>query len=102
MTEKHRIISVSFENMTPQDERFLRHKFHLNHGDIIDARLEQKITTSMRVDLFYQTAECSIIPVKDLPWSLRHWRRLCLQLGGRQEMAVPFLHASHLCRLQPQ
>jgi len=75
MTEKHRIISVSFENMTPQDERFLRHKFHLNHGDIINARLEQEITTSMRIDLFYQTAECSIIPVKDThtfaPYSIR-------------------------------
>ena len=69
MTEKHRIISVNFENMTPQDERFLRQKFHLNHGDIIDARLEQEITTSMRIDLFYQTAECSIIPVKEQPLS---------------------------------
>ena len=69
MTEKHRIISVSFENMTPQDERFLRQKFHLNRGDIIDARLEQEITTSMRIDLFYQTAECSIIPVKEQPLS---------------------------------
>ena len=69
MTEKHRIISVNFENMTPQDERFLRQKFHLNRGDIIDARLEQEITTSMRIDLFYQTAECSIIPVKEQPLS---------------------------------
>ena len=65
MTEKHRIIEVSFENMTPQDERFLRQKFNLRPmKDYIDANLEQELTTSMRVDLFYQTAECRILPVK--------------------------------------
>jgi NTE family protein len=62
MTEKHCIIAHTFENMTPQDERFLRQKFHINIGDSIDAQLEQEITTSMRVDLFYQTAECRIVP----------------------------------------
>ena len=64
MTEKHSIIDVTFENMTPQDERFLRQKFHLTPGADIDARLEQEITTSMRVDLFYQTAECRVVPGK--------------------------------------
>lgn len=71
MTEKHRVIGYTFENMTPQDERFLRQKFHLksteallNCNDSIDARLEQELTTSMRVDLFYQTAECRLVPVK--------------------------------------
>ena len=65
MTEKHRIIEVTYENMTPQDERFLRQKFDLRPmKDYIDAKLEQELTTSMRVDLFYQTAECRILPVK--------------------------------------
>ena len=65
MTEKHRILEISFENMTPQDETFLRQKFHLTPmKDYIDAKLEQELTTSMRVDLFYQTAECNILPVK--------------------------------------
>ena len=65
MTEKHRILEVSYENMTPQDERFLRQKFNLTPmKDYIDARLEQELTTSMRVDLFYQTAECNILPMK--------------------------------------
>lgn len=65
MTEKHRILEVSFENMTPQDERFLHQKFHLTPmEDYIDASLEQEVTTSMRVDLFYQTAECRVIPMK--------------------------------------
>lgn len=71
MTEKQRVLGYTFENMTPQDERFLRQKFHLkntnallNGNDSIDAHLEQELTTSMRVDLFYQTAECRLIPKK--------------------------------------
>ena len=64
MTEKLHVIGYTFENMTPQDERFLRQKFHLNSLDSIDASLQQELTTSMRVDLFYQTAECSLIPEK--------------------------------------
>lgn len=65
MTEKLRVTSYTFENMTPQAERFLRQKFHLQKVDSIDARLEQELTTSMRVDLFYQTAECRLIPEGD-------------------------------------
>lgn len=64
MTEKHRIIGFKFENMTRQDEVFLREKFNLNKKDSIDAKLEQELTTSMRVDLFYQTAECRLVPEK--------------------------------------
>ena len=64
MTEKHYITNVTYENMTPQDERFLRQKFNLNKIDSIDAKLAQQITTSMRVDLFYQTAECRLVPEK--------------------------------------
>ena len=29
MTDKQRVTAYVFENMTPQDERFLRQKFHL-------------------------------------------------------------------------
>ena len=74
MTERQYVKSYIFENMTPQDERFLRQKFHLGkksgskgHGtrDSIDAKLEQQITTSMRVDLFYKTAECRLLPEDD-------------------------------------
>ena len=73
MTEKQHVTSYTFENMTPQDERFLRQKFGLNKRDSIDARLEQELTTSMRVDLFYQTAECRILPEK-LPVAIRSHR----------------------------
>ena len=51
--------------MTHQDERFLRGKFSMKPGDSLDVDREQLITTSMRVDLFYQTAECRRIPDGD-------------------------------------
>ena len=65
MTERQRVTGFSFENMTPQAERFLRQKFHLNKVDSIDATMEQELTTSMRMDLFYQTAECQLVPQGD-------------------------------------
>ena len=86
LTEKQRVTGYTFENMTPQDERFIRQKFHLRThprsstnqtsppseglgealGEAyIDARLEQQLTTTMRVDLFYQTAECRLVPDGD-------------------------------------
>ena len=65
MTERQRVTGFTFENMTPQAERFLRQKFHLNKVDSIDATMEQELTTSMRMDLFYQTAECQLVPQGD-------------------------------------
>ena len=74
MTERQYVTGYTFENMTPQDERFLRQKFHLRNDaakgkvigcDSIDAQLEQQLTTSMRVDLFYNTAECRLVPDGD-------------------------------------
>ncbi len=65
LTEKMRVTRFSFENMTPQAERFLRYKFHLNKTDSINAELQQELTTSMRMDLFYLTAECQLIPEAD-------------------------------------
>ena len=62
MTERQYVTGFTFENMTPQAERFLRQKFHLNKIDSIDAQKEQELTTSMRIDLFYQTAECRLVP----------------------------------------
>ena len=65
MTERRHVTKFTFENMTPQAERFLSQKFHLNKVDSIDAKLEQELTTSMRMDLFYQTAECQLVPEGD-------------------------------------
>lgn len=64
MTEKHRITGITFENMTSQDEKFLCQKFGLKQGAYVDAALMKEITTSMRIDLFYQTAECRLVPEK--------------------------------------
>ena len=65
LTEKRHVTGYSFENMPPQAENFIRQKFHLQKMDSIDARLEQELTTCMRVDLFYQTAECHLVPDGD-------------------------------------
>lgn len=62
MTEKRKVTGYVFENMTSVDESFLRRKFHLKPGDEIDPEQEQRLTTAMRVDLFYQTAECHTVP----------------------------------------
>lgn len=65
MAERQRIVGFTFNNMTEQDERFLKQKFHLQKTDSIDADLQQQLTTSMRMDLFYKTAECHLKPVDD-------------------------------------
>ena len=110
MTEKQRVLGYTFENMTPQAERFLRQKFHLKSADVllnskdsIDAQMEQELTTSMRVDLFYQTAECRLVPMK-LPKSTvrdlhhyneenQHWReadgvQVILSAGERKTVQL--------------
>ncbi len=81
MTEKLHVTGYTFENMTPQDERFIRQKFHLQKNDSIDAKLEQEITTSMRVDLFYQTAECRLVPEGD-------GMRVVLSAGNRKSVQL--------------
>ena len=67
MSTKRKVVAYVFENMTPYDEQFIREKFRLNTsaGDSIDAIREQQLTTSMRMDLFYQTAECVSTPEND-------------------------------------
>ena len=41
LTEKRHVTGFTFENMTAQDERFIRQKHHLNKLDSIDAKLQQ-------------------------------------------------------------
>ena len=89
MTERQRVISFAFENMTPQAERFLRQKFNLDKMDSIDAKMEQELTTSMRMDLFYQTAECQLVPEKKQSmvngqWSTVDGVRVVLSAGDRK------------------
>ncbi len=81
MTEKVYVKSITFENMTPQDEDFLRAKFRLNRLDSITGREEEEITTSMRTDLFYQTATSRLVEEKD-------GYRLVLTAGNRKTSQV--------------
>ena len=81
MTEKVHVTGFTFENMTAPAERFLRQKFHLSKADSIDAKLEQELTTSMRVDLFYQTAECRLVPDGDA-------FRVILSAGNRKSVQL--------------
>ena len=81
LTEKHRVTGFTFENMTPQAERFIQQKYHLNRTDSIDAKLEQQLTTTMRVDLFYQTAECRLVPDGD-------GVRVILSAGNRKSVQL--------------
>ena len=53
----HRIGQLRFENLTKQDEFFLRTKFKLHEGDSIDNDRINLITTSIRLDLYYQSAD---------------------------------------------
>lgn len=65
MQGRERVVAYEFQNMTDDDERFLRRKFHLHEGDSIDIHRQRELTTAMRVDLFYKSAECHIIPDGD-------------------------------------
>ncbi len=103
LTEKQCVTGYVFENMTAQDERFLRQKFHLrdiDHAtstngrcDSIDAKLEHELTTSMRLDLFYQTAECRLVP--EAQWAAANGQRptgngvrVVLSAGNRKSVQL--------------
>jgi len=83
LVERARVVGYTFENMTPQDERFLREKFRLkaDEKDSIDYDREQQLTTSMRVDLFFQTAECRRVAEGD-------GVRVILTAGNRKTSTV--------------
>ena len=81
MTEHVHLTSCVFENMTPQDEEFLTAKFHLNSLDSISTHDEELIITSMRTDLFYQTATSRLVEETD-------GYRLVLTAGNRKTSQV--------------
>lgn len=65
MNKRQRVTAYEFYDMTIHDERFLRRKFHLRVGDSIDTQRQQELATTLRVDLFYKTAECLAVPDSD-------------------------------------
>ena len=63
-----RIGQLRFENMMPRDEQFIRRKFRLKEGDSIDTYRVNLITTSIRLDLFYESADVHVEPnIIDMP-----------------------------------
>lgn len=62
---KVKITRIEFQGTTPNDETFLRKKFHLHRLDSISAEQADIITTSMRVDLFYMEASNRFHPNND-------------------------------------
>ncbi len=54
---KFKIGALNFVNMSKGDELFIRNKFNLEEGDSIDTNRAELITTSMRLDLFYKSAD---------------------------------------------
>jgi len=75
------VVAYEFRNMTQQDKNFLCEKFHLKEGDSINTEREQQLSTSMRMDLFYQTAECRSLPEND-------GVRVILSAGNRKTSQV--------------
>ncbi len=59
-TGRFRIGQLVFENMTKNDEAFIRQKFRLHEGDSIDNDRADIITTSIRQDLYYESAKFRI------------------------------------------
>ncbi len=62
LTERRYVKEFAFENLPPNAIRFLKQKFHLDKVDSIDTKLEQELVSSIRIDLFYNTAECRLEP----------------------------------------
>ena len=56
----YRIGEYRFENMSARDEHFIRTKFKLHEGDSIDTDRAHLIMTSIRMDLFYESADFHI------------------------------------------
>ena len=101
LTEKIKVNAFAFENVTPHDEHFIRSKFHLSSYDSIDSRQEEKIATSMRVDLFYQTVDTRSIPDGDgytLVFTAGNKKTSQVNLGARfdtEEMVALQINADY-------
>ena len=88
LTEKQYVKSYNFGNLTKHDEQFLRRKFKLDKNDSIDATTVQLITTCLRMDLFYQSAECDVIPESDgvrVEMSVGNRKSMLLHIGARYD-----------------
>ncbi len=55
------IADIRFVNISEADEQYVRSKFKIKEGAVFDPEETEQITTVMRTDLFYQSADCRII-----------------------------------------
>lgn len=86
LNQKVKVNAFVFENITPHDEHFIRSKFHLHKCDSIDADQEDKIATSMRLDLFYQNVDTRSVPNGDgyqIIFTAGNKKTSQVYLGGR-------------------
>ena len=58
--KSYKIGALNFINLPKGDELFIRNKFNLKEGDSIDTYKAELITTSLRLDLFYKSADYRI------------------------------------------
>ena len=61
----HKVSAYRFQNMSANDEKFIRSKFHLKEGDILDDNRAELIATAIRMDLFYKQATTSFSQADD-------------------------------------
>ena len=63
MTEMRHVTGYTFENMTPQAEEFIRHKFNLHKRDSIDAGMAQRKTVQLHAGMRYDLEEHASLQV---------------------------------------
>ena len=60
MEQKRKVDHFDFVNLNSHHAKFLRRKFSLKDGDSIDYNRAEQVTTSMRMDLFYNGANYNL------------------------------------------
>lgn len=58
LTQKMKLAEVSFEHVEQADQRFIARQYRLDNRDSIRVSDADKIANTMRVDLFYNDADC--------------------------------------------
>ena len=54
MSEREPVTAFVFENISKEDEKYIREKYQLSRVDSIDTRLKERIASTMRNDLYYE------------------------------------------------
>jgi len=100
--KNYKVDKYQFTNMSPQDERFLRSKFNLRDGDSINLRKAEEVTTSTRMDLFYDQVDYTHEALADgnniLNFEANGQKTSQLNLGARfdsEELAALMLNVEH-------